>query len=96
LLQTVQQRIAAYTKAFGPGPVPADAVTASGSGIDPDISLANALHQAPAVAAARKIPVDRVINLINQTANHPFLGILGTANVNVLQLNLALDALPAA
>jgi K+-transporting ATPase ATPase C chain len=96
LLQTVQQRIAAYTKAFGPGPVPADAVTASGSGIDPDISLANALRQAPAVAAARKMPVDRVISLINQTANHPVLGIAGTANVNVLQLNLALDALPAA
>lgn len=96
LLQSVQQRIAAYTKAYGPGPVPADAVTASASGIDPDISLANALRQAPAVAAARKIPAQTVVDLINRAAQTPFLGIIGTPHVNVLKLNLALDALPAA
>ena len=95
LLTTVQQRIAAYTKAYGPGPVPADAVTASGSGIDPDISLANALRQAPAVAAARKIPATTVTNLVNQMTHHAFLGIVGTDHVNVLQLNLALDQAPA-
>jgi K+-transporting ATPase ATPase C chain len=95
LLQTVQQRIAAYRKAFGPGPVPADAVTASGSGLDPDISLANALRQAPAIAAVRKLPVDTVTSLVNRMAHHSVLGIIGTDHVNVMQLNLALDALPA-
>jgi potassium-transporting ATPase KdpC subunit len=95
LLTTVQQRVAAYTKAFGPGPVPADAVTASGSGLDPDISLANALRQAPAVAAARHLPVQTVVELVNQMTHHAAFGIIGTDHVDVLQLNLALDALPA-
>jgi K+-transporting ATPase ATPase C chain len=95
LLQTVQQRITAYRKAFGPGPVPADAVTASGSGIDPDISVANALRQAPAIAAARKIAPDKIVSLVNEMTHHAFLGIVGTDHVNVLQLNLALDTLPA-
>ena len=95
LLTNVQQRVAAYTKAYGPGPVPADAITASGSGLDPDISLVNALRQAPSIAAARHVPADTVINLVNQMAHHAFLGIVGTDHVNVLQLNLALDQLPA-
>ncbi len=92
LLQSVQQRVAAYRKAFGPGPVPADAVTASGSGIDPDISLENALRQAPAVAAARHTDTAKVTALVNQMAHGAVLGIIGTQHVNVLQLNLALDA----
>lgn len=95
LLQSVRQRIADYRKTYGPGPVPADAVTASGSGIDPDISLANALRQAPEIAAVRKIAPDKVVALVNRMAHHPFLGIVGTSHVNVLQLNLALDSLPA-
>jgi K+-transporting ATPase ATPase C chain len=95
LLTTIQQRVAAYQKAFGPGPVPADAVTASGSGIDPDISVPNALRQAPAVAAARHLPPATVINLVDQMTHHAFLGIIGTDHLNVLQLNLALDQLPA-
>jgi K+-transporting ATPase ATPase C chain len=95
LLSSVRQRVAAYVKAYGPGPVPADAVTASGSGLDPDISTANALRQAPAVAAARHLPPATVVNLVNQMAHHAFLGIVGTDHVNVLQLNLALDQLPA-
>jgi K+-transporting ATPase ATPase C chain len=95
LLATVQARIAAYKKAYGPGPVPADAVTASGSGVDPDISLANALRQAPAIAAARKIAPDEVTALVSKMAHHPFLGVIGTDHVNVLQLNLALDSLTA-
>lgn len=94
LLQSVQQRIAAYRKAYGLGQVPADAVTASGSGIDPDISAANALRQAPAIAAARKLPPEQVTSLVNQMTHHAFLGIVGTDHVNVLQLNLALDSLP--
>jgi K+-transporting ATPase ATPase C chain len=94
LLATLQQRVAAYQKAFGPGPVPADAVTASGSGLDPDISVANALRQAPAVAAARKLPASTVITLVNQLTHHAYLGIIGTDHLNVLQLNLALDQLP--
>lgn len=95
LLTSVQQRVAAYTKAFGPGPVPADAVTASGSGLDPDISLANALRQAPSVAAARHLPTQIVVNLVNQMTHRASFGVIGTDHVNVLQLNLALDALPA-
>jgi len=95
LLKTIQQRVAAYQKAFGPGPVPADAVTASGSGLDPDISVANALRQAPAVAAARKLPADAVVALVNQMTHSAALGIVGTDHVNVLQLNLALDKLQA-
>lgn len=95
LLKTVTQNVAAYHKAFGPGPVPADAVTNSGSGLDPDISLANALRQAPAVAAARHLPAAMVTALVNQLAQHSWLGIIGTDRVNVLQLNLALDGLPA-
>jgi potassium-transporting ATPase KdpC subunit len=95
LLKNVKQNIAAYQKAFGPGLIPADAVTTSGSGLDPDISLANALRQAPAVAAARHLPPDTVVNLVNQSTHHAFLGIIGTDHLNVLQLNLALDDLPA-
>lgn len=91
LLTNVKTNIAAYLKAYGPGPVPADAVTASGSGLDPDISLANALRQAPAIATARGLPASTVINLINSQAHHAFLGIIGTDHVNVLELNLALD-----
>ena len=95
LIKTVQQRVAAYVKAYGPGPVPADAVTSSGSGLDPDISLANALRQAPAVAQARHLPTDAVDQLIQKMTHHAFLGIIGTTHVNVLELNLALDHQPA-
>ena len=95
LLTSVRQRVAAYLKAYGPGPVPADAVTASGSGLDPDISLENALRQAPAVAAARHLPAATVAALVNHMAHHSAVGgIIGTNHVNVLRLNLALDHLP--
>jgi K+-transporting ATPase ATPase C chain len=95
LLATVKQRTDAYVKAYGPGPVPADAVTTSGSGLDPDISVANALRQAQAVAAARHLPVAKVVDLVQQMTHHAVLGIVGTDHVNVLQLNLALDQIPA-
>ncbi len=93
LLANVRNNVAAYVKAYGPGPVPADAVTASGSGLDPDISLANALRQAPAIAKARNLPVGKVVDLVNAVAHRGFFGIIGTDHVNVLRLNLALDAM---
>ncbi len=94
LLASVKQRIAAYLKAYGPGPVPEDAVTASGSGLDPDISLQNALRQAPAVAKARHLPAATLTALVKSLVHRSFLGIIGTDHVNVLKLNLALDHLP--
>ena len=90
LLAAVKARVAAWHKAYGAGPVPADAATASGSGIDPDISLGNALAQAPAVAAARHLPADSVTALVNGMAYQPALGFIGTPSVNVLNLNIAL------
>lgn len=73
--------------------IPADAVTASGSGLDPHICRANAQLQASRVAAARKIPVGRVRELIDSCIDGPDLGFLGEPGVNVLRLNLRLDAL---
>jgi K+-transporting ATPase ATPase C chain len=73
--------------------VPVDAVTASGSGLDPDISIANADLQAARVAKARNLSGDRVLALINAHIHQQALGFLGEKTVNVLDLNLALDAL---
>ena len=73
--------------------VPADAVTASGSGLDPHISPANASLQASRVAKARNLPVEKVRELIDGNTDKPSFGIFGDAGVNVLKLNLALDAL---
>jgi K+-transporting ATPase ATPase C chain len=72
-------------------PIPVDAVTGSGSGLDPDISPANALDQAARVAAARGVPRARVEALIAAHTQPPTLGVLGDARVNVLEINLALD-----
>lgn len=74
-------------------PVPADAVTCSASGLDPDISVENALLQAPRVAAARGLPASTVRRLVRTHIEPPDLGILGDPRVNVLELNLALDHL---
>jgi K+-transporting ATPase ATPase C chain len=93
LLTAVKARVEAWHKAYGPGPVPADAATASGSGVDPEISLENALAQAPSVAAARHLPPDRIVALVNGMAYQPALGFIGNPNVNVLQLNLALSTM---
>ena len=87
LLDAVRERVAAA----GPVPVPADAVTASGSGLDPDISPENAARQIARVARARGIPEDRVRALVQAGTSGPWLGILGAPRVNVLRLNLALD-----
>jgi potassium-transporting ATPase KdpC subunit len=73
--------------------VPADAVTASGSGLDPHIGLRNAALQAPRVAKARKLSEPQVKSLIEKYTDAPDLGFLGEPGVNVLRLNLALNAL---
>ncbi|MGN6593593.1 MAG: potassium-transporting ATPase subunit C [Terriglobales bacterium] len=72
-------------------PIPADAVTGSGSGLDPDISPANALDQAARVAVARGVPRARIQELIAAHTQSPTFGLLGDPRVNVLELNLALD-----
>jgi K+-transporting ATPase ATPase C chain len=95
LLDAVKGRIAALRQA-DPGnlaPVPVDLVTASASGLDPDISLAAAHYQAGRVARARGLDPARVQALIDGQAARPLLGFLGEPKVNVLALNLALETL---
>ena len=75
------------------GPIPADAITASGSGLDPEISPANAIAQSARVAKARGIPADVILTLVSRNTQQRDLGLLGEPRVNVLKLNLALDAL---
>lgn len=81
-------------KSWPANPVPPDAVTASGSGLDPDISVAYARLQTPRVARARGVPVSEVTSLVNTYTSGRTLGFMGEPAVNVLQLNLALDRLP--
>jgi K+-transporting ATPase ATPase C chain len=93
---TVPERAIAYRKFNGlpaDASVPIDAVTASGSGLDPDISIANALDQAPRVAHARHLSLSHVISLVHRCTSGRQLGFLGEPVVNVLKLNLALDRL---
>jgi K+-transporting ATPase ATPase C chain len=93
-LATVQERIDAYRAENGLGAdqaVPVDAVTASGSGLDPEISVANAELQVARVATARGISTDAVRRLLDAHTSLRQWGFLGEAGVNVLELNLALD-----
>lgn len=93
LADAVKGRIEAL-RAADPGntaPVPVDLVTASASGLDPDISPAAALYQAARVARARGMPVEQVNALIGRSTQAPLWGLLGEPRVNVLALNLALD-----
>ena len=98
LNDSIKQNIAGYrtqnnldTNAL----VPADAVTASGSGLDPHISVRNAELQATRVAKTRKLPLEEVLALVRANTDAASLGFLGEPGVNVLPLNLALDTLAA-
>ncbi len=94
LLKDVRDRIAAYRTANGLAPgssVPVEAVTSSGSGLDPHISKADARIQAARVARARSLPVAKVLELVDENTDGRSLGVFGEPGVNVLELNLALD-----
>jgi K+-transporting ATPase ATPase C chain len=95
LLAVVDERAAAYRTLNGladDAEVPVDAVTASGSGVDPHISVANARLQAPRVARERGLAVEAVLELVGRHTEGRALGFLGEPGVNVLELNLAVDA----
>ena len=100
LADTIRERIEAIVKVEGryhPGltaaGIPVDLLTASASGLDPDISPAAARFEAPRIAAVRHVPLATVLGLIDQNTHGRTLGFLGAARVNVLQLNLALQRL---
>ena len=95
LIDRVQADIDALKKENPSQPVPTDLVTTSSSGLDPDISPEAAYFQVPRVAKVRNLPEARVRQLVNEHIQERFLGILGEARVNVLQLNIALDGLSA-
>jgi K+-transporting ATPase ATPase C chain len=96
LLDTVKERVAAYREAnhlAADAPVPVDAVTGSGSGLDPAISVANARLQTRRVALARRLDPDEVLKVVAAHTQTRQWGFLGEDSVNVLELNLALDRL---
>ncbi|ETX14405.1 ATPase [Roseivivax halodurans JCM 10272] len=92
LLASIDDRAEAWRRETGRTEVPQDAVTASASGLDPDISPENARAQLTRVAEARGAPRDEVLRILDAATTRPWLGIFGPAHVNVLEANLALDA----
>jgi K+-transporting ATPase ATPase C chain len=95
LIDRVQGDIDTLTKENPSATVPIDLVTTSASGLDPDVSPEGALFQVPRVAKVRNLPEDRVRQLVADHTQGRWLGLLGEARVNVLDLNLALDKLAA-
>jgi K+-transporting ATPase ATPase C chain len=93
LAERVASDIGRLRASFGAASIPADAVTASGSGLDPHITPEFAMMQVPAVAGSRGVPQERIAALVAAHTEGRFLGILGERRVNVLRLNLALDGL---
>ena len=93
LIDNITAQVDALRKANGNAPIPVDLVTASASGLDPDISPAAAEYQVPRVAKARGMTEDAVRAVVARHTSQPFLGFIGAAGVRVLELNLDLDGL---
>jgi len=93
LVDRVKAGVEAWRAMAGPRPVPADAVTTSASGLDPDVSPETALAQVASVANARGLAEDQVRQLVESSIEGRVLGLIGEPRVNVLRLNLALDRL---
>jgi potassium-transporting ATPase KdpC subunit len=93
LITAITQRVDDLRKANGNAPIPVDLVTASASGLDPDISPAAAKYQVHRVAQARGMTDAQVQTLVDKHTSQPFLGFIGAASVHVLELNLDLDGL---
>jgi potassium-transporting ATPase KdpC subunit len=93
LADRVKAEVEAWRKMAGPGPVPADAVTTSASGLDPDVSPETALAQVASVAKARGLDGGLVRQLVESSVEERFFGLIGEPRINVLRLNLALDQL---
>jgi potassium-transporting ATPase KdpC subunit len=92
LIDRVSGDVDALKKENATTPIPVDLVTTSASGLDPDITPAAAAFQVPRVAAARNLPAEKLQALVDQNTEGRFLGVFGEPRVNVLKLNLALDA----
>lgn len=95
-LETVQERIDSFlvhNPSVKKNEIPSEMVTASGSGLDPDISCKSALIQVKRIAETRKLDEKRITDLVNRHLEKPIAGILGPSKINVLKLNIALDEL---